>query len=246
MPPAGRFDGSDSAADQGADLRARSSATRHRCRDPAYVGLGGRSRRRPGRPQSSSCPRASTERPTTSSQNPSSRFAQPRLSRAAVTRGDAMKALGIDPGLSGALAIVEFIGGIPVLVDTIDMPSTGTGAKARVDIIAAASWIAKHAPSTAYVERAQAFPGQGASSGFSYGRSVGAIEAVVALCQIPMTLVDASAWKRRLHLPGKDKEAARQRALQLFPSQHALLALKKWHGRAEAALLVIASLERAQ
>jgi crossover junction endodeoxyribonuclease RuvC len=157
-----------------------------------------------------------------------------------------MKALGIDPGLSGALAIVEFIGGIPVLVDTIDMPSTGTGAKARVDIIAAASWIAKHAPSTAYVERAQAFPGQGASSGFSYGRSVGAIEAVVALCQIPMTLVDASAWKRRLHLPGKDKEAARQRALQLFPSQHALLALKKWHGRAEAALLVIASLERAQ
>jgi hypothetical protein len=91
-----------------------------------------------------------------------------------------MKALGIDPGLSGALAIVEFIGGIPVLVDTIDMPSTGTGAKARVDIIAAASWIAK------------------------------------------------------------------QRALQLFPSQHALFALKKWHGRAEAALLVIASRERAQ
>jgi hypothetical protein len=86
-----------------------------------------------------------------------------------------MKALGVDPGLSGALAIVEFIGGIPVLVDTIDMPSTGTGAKARVDIIAAASWIAKHAPSTAYVERAQAFPGQGASSGFSHGRSVGAI-----------------------------------------------------------------------
>ena len=54
-----------------------------------------------------------------------------------------MKALGVDPGLSGALAIVEFIGGIPVLVDTIDVPSTGTGAKARVDIIAAASWIFK-------------------------------------------------------------------------------------------------------
>jgi hypothetical protein len=31
-----------------------------------------------------------------------------------------------------------------------------------------------------------------------------------------MTLVDASVWKRRLHLPGKDKEAARQRALQLL------------------------------
>ena len=32
------------------------------------------------------------------------------------------------------------------------------------------------------------------------------------------------------------------RALELFPSQHALLARKKDHGRAEAALLVVASL----
>ena len=151
--------------------------------------------------------------------------------------------LGVDPGLSGALAIVEVINGIPVLIDATDMPSTGTGAKARVDIIAAAEWIAKHSPSTAYVERAQAFPGQGASSGFSYGRAVGALEAIVALCSIPLILVEASLWKRKLHLPGKDKEAARQKALQLFPSQHALLARKKDHGRAEAALIAVASLE---
>jgi hypothetical protein len=156
-----------------------------------------------------------------------------------------MRVLGVDPGISGALAIVEAINGVPMLVDAIDMPSSGTGAKARVDIIAAAQWIAKHAPSTAYVERAQAFPGQGASSGFSYGRATGSIETVVALCSIPMTIIEASGWKRRLHLPGKDKEAARQRALQLFPSQHALLARKRDHGRAEAALLVVASLERA-
>jgi hypothetical protein len=75
--------------------------------------------------------------------------------------------LGIDPGLSGALAVVETINGLPVLVDAIDMPATGSGAKARVDVLAAAEWIAKHAPSMAFVERAQAYPGQGASSGFS-------------------------------------------------------------------------------
>ena len=153
--------------------------------------------------------------------------------------------LGVDCGLSGALAVVETINGVPALIDAIDMPVTGTGAKARVDIIAAAEWIAKHAASMAYVERAQAFPGQGASSGFIYGRAVGAVEAVVAMCSVPMVLVEASGWKRRLHLPGKDKEAARQRALQLFPSQHALLARKKDHGRAEAALIVVANLERA-
>ena len=150
--------------------------------------------------------------------------------------------LGIDPGISGALAIIEMVNGVPALVDAVDMPAVGSGAKARVDILAAAQWIAKHAPSTGYNERGQAFPGQGASSGFSYGRAVGAIEATVTLCRIPMILVEASVWKRRLNLPGKDKEAARQRALQLFPSQHALLARKKDHGRAEAALPVVASL----
>jgi hypothetical protein len=117
-----------------------------------------------------------------------------------------VKILGVDPGLSGALAIVETINGVPVLVDAIDMPATGSGAKARVDIIAAASWIAKHAPSMAYVERAQAFPGQGASSGFSYGRAVGSIEATIALCQIPMILVEASVWKRRLHLRARTRK----------------------------------------
>ena len=49
--------------------------------------------------------------------------------------------------------------------------------------------------------------------------------------------------KRQLRLPGKDKEAARQRALQLFPRQHALLARRKDHGRAEAALIVVSHLD---
>jgi hypothetical protein len=31
----------------------------------------------------------------------------------------------------------------------------------------------------------------------------------------------------------------RQRALQLFPAQHALLALKRWHGRAQSALIAL-------
>ena len=152
--------------------------------------------------------------------------------------------LGVDPGLSGALAIIEMINGLPMLVDVIDMPATGTGAKARVDILAVATWIKEHAPVDRLRRARASVAGQGASSGFSYGRAVGAIEAVVALCSVPLILVEASAWKRRLHLPGKDKEAARQQALQLFPPQHALLARKKDHGRAEAALIG-RSLERA-
>jgi crossover junction endodeoxyribonuclease RuvC len=50
-------------------------------------------------------------------------------------------------------------------------------------------------------------------------------------------LVEATAWKKFHSLRGKDKELSRQRALMLFPSAHALLARKKDHGKAEAALI---------
>jgi hypothetical protein len=82
-------------------------------------------------------------------------------------------------------------------------------------------------------------PRQGSSSGFKYWRAVGALEAAIVLCGIPMTIVEPSAWKRAHHLHGKDKEGSRQRALQLFPQAHALLALKKWHGRGESALIAL-------
>jgi hypothetical protein len=53
--------------------------------------------------------------------------------------------------------------------------------------------------------------------------------------------VEPSVWKRRHKLRGKDKEGARQLAAQLFPSAHHLLARKKDHGRAEAALIALSA-----
>jgi len=152
-----------------------------------------------------------------------------------------VKVLGIDPGVRGGLAIVEINdGAAPQLVDAIDIPVAGVGAKERVDVLAIRTWIIAHRPQHALIERAQAMPKQGASSGFKYGRAVGAIEAVLACCEIPMTVVEPSAWKKAHHLRGGDKESGRQRALQLFPAAHApLLARKRDHGRAEAALVAL-------
>jgi crossover junction endodeoxyribonuclease RuvC len=127
----------------------------------------------------------------------------------------------------------------PWLVDAIDIPVTGVGAKERVDVLAIRTWIIAHAPQHAIIERAQAMPKQGASSGFKYGRAVGALEAVLACCEIPMTIVEPSMWKKAHHLRGGDKEAGRQRALQLFPAAHAMFARRKDHGRAEAALIAL-------
>ena len=149
------------------------------------------------------------------------------------------RVLGVDPGITGGLAIVETIDVSIVVVDAIDIPTIGTGAKERVDVLAIRTWIEQHRPACAFIERAQAMPKQGASSGFKYGRATGSIEAAIALSGIPVEIIESSTWKRALRLPGKDKEAARQRALELFPAAHALLARKRDHNRAEAALIAL-------
>jgi len=151
-----------------------------------------------------------------------------------------MKAVGFDPGVHGGLAIVvQNADGVTKLVDAIDIPTIGTGAKERADVIAVQAWLARHGPQIAFIERAQAMPRQGASSGFKYGRATGALEATIALTAIPLELVEPSKWKKFFNLPGKDKEAARQRAIAMFPNYHGLLARKRDHGRAESALIAV-------
>ena len=124
-------------------------------------------------------------------------------------------------------------------VDAIDIPVTGTKAKERVDVAALRNWIETHHPHHALIERAQVMPKQGASSGFKYGRAVGAIEATVAGCGIPLTILEPRIWKQFHCLRGDNKELSRQRALQLFPNAHTLFTHKKDHGRAEAALIAL-------
>jgi Holliday junction resolvasome RuvABC endonuclease subunit len=152
-----------------------------------------------------------------------------------------VRILGIDPGMRGGLAIVEVNSGAAArLVDAIDIPVTGVAAKERVDVLALRDWVLVHRPNYAVIERAQAMPKQGSSSGFKYGRAVGSLEAAITCCEIPLTIVEPTAWKKFHQLRGSDKEASRQRALQLFPAAHAIFQRRKDHGRAEAALIATA------
>ncbi len=151
-----------------------------------------------------------------------------------------MIVLGVDPGIHGGLAIVDVDSdGGAKLIEAIDIPIHGVAAKERVDVAAILAFIVRHQPSHAYIERAQAMPKQGASSGFKYGRAVGAIEAAITCSDVPLTIIEPTTWKKFHQLRGGDKESGRQRALQLFPAAHAMLARKKDHGRAEAALIAL-------
>ena len=70
-----------------------------------------------------------------------------------------MKILGVDPGIHGGLAIVEINNGAaPQLIDVVDIPVAGVGAKERIDTIAIREWVMHHRPQHALIERAQAMP----------------------------------------------------------------------------------------
>lgn len=158
-----------------------------------------------------------------------------------------MIVLGIDPGLSGGLAIVAGAPGRLRLIEVIDIPTHGEGAKRRVHVAAALDFIQRHNPDRAFIERAQAMPDQGSSSGFIYGRAVGALEACAEGLGIRLDVIESSAWKKAHGLFGRDahgekltttqvKENSRQRAIQIFPSARGL-DRKKDHNRGEAALI---------
>lgn len=151
-----------------------------------------------------------------------------------------MRVLGIDPGLSGGLAIVKAGPHSNSLIGAIDIPVAGEDAKKRIDVSVIVRWLQEYEPDVAYIERAQAMPDQGASSGFHYGRAVGYLEATCLAMFIPLHIIEVRAWKKLFQLPGKlngGAEMARQRVIQMFPDKAHLFARKKDHGRAEAALI---------
>lgn len=138
--------------------------------------------------------------------------------------------MGIDPGVSGALAYLStatrqgFAQDLPVIGGDLS-------AGQLFEIVR------KVNPDVCVVERVNAFPGQGVSSVWRFGRAYGAILAVLACSSIRTELVTPTVWKKAMGLPGKDKEQARELALRLFPDLGQTLARKKDHGRAEALLI---------
>jgi len=128
-----------------------------------------------------------------------------------------MLKIGIDPGLSGAIVIME--SNSPI--EWQRMPTMKTGSANRVNAPALAAMIKPYLyldkPLHAYVELVSSMPGQGVASMFSFGHSAGVIQGVVGAFEIPVTMVTPSQWKKRAGLTGQDKDASRTLAIQMFP-----------------------------
>ena len=79
-------------------------------------------------------------------------------------------------------------------------------------------------------------PGQGVTSMFTFGRSVGAIDGCLAALCVPVEYVSPAKWKRFFGL-SKDKGLSRRAAIERWPSLAEMLARVSDDGRAEAALI---------
>lgn len=149
-----------------------------------------------------------------------------------------MLVVGVDPGLSGAIA---FLHG-DQLLNVCDLPVVdvqhGKGSRKELSpallhdmLIHTDIRIGK-----AVVEHVGASPQMGTTSAFRFGENFGAIMAVLACCGIRTELVRPQAWKKALGL-GPDKSLSRAMAIRLWPMQSDYFSRVKDDGRAEAALI---------
>ena len=144
-----------------------------------------------------------------------------------------MRTLGIDPGASGALVLLE--DGQPI--EWTAMPTLKIGTATRVNAPALADWIASTCCTHVYVEQVHAMPGQGVTSMFNFGHSCGTVMGVLGAMNLPHTMVTPQAWKKAAGLIGTDKDAARARAIQLWPKWRELDKKGKGQALADAALI---------
>ena len=144
--------------------------------------------------------------------------------------------IGIDVGLNGAIAMMQG----ETLTGVVDMPTVTLDrngkAKRQISIPELVEIIKTFKPDEAYCERVFAMSGQGVTSVFSFGRSLGAIEGVLAARSIKTTLVTPQTWQKAMGVSG-GKDGARARAMEVFPWNVDLFKRVKDDGRADAALI---------
>jgi len=146
--------------------------------------------------------------------------------------------IGIDPGISGAIAVFDWY--TKKLVEIIDMPTleveSGKTKKRHISAVSLANYLVGFTDTHIVIEKVGAMPGQGVTSMFNFGRSAGIIEGVVAALEMPNTYVAPATWTKAVgRAAGKD--ASRMRAMELFPSKADLFKRAKDDGRADAALI---------
>ena len=131
-----------------------------------------------------------------------------------------MRIIGIDPGLSGGIAILDN----SKVIELFDMPVMPDGKKNKRQLNSALlvklikDNIKNLEDTVMVVEQVNAMPGQGVTSMFNFGQTFGAIKGICAALGLPIFFVRPAKWKKHFELINSSKDSSRTKAIEMYPS----------------------------
>ena len=148
---------------------------------------------------------------------------------------------GIDPGVSGAISVIEN----KKIIDIFDMPTMIDGEKNKKQVNGSQvtniikEKLNNNKEIIVVVEHVNAMPGQGVTSMFNFGQSFGVIKGVCAALSIPIYFVRPTKWKKYFNLIKTNKDASRTKVIEAYPEISAKLSRKKDSNKADAILIAM-------
>ena len=149
--------------------------------------------------------------------------------------------IGIDPGINGAISIIEN----KKILEVYDTPTMIDGKKNKRQINSAQvtniikERLNKDKEVVVVVEQVHAMPGQGVTSMFNFGQSFGVIKGICAALSLPIFFVRPSKWKKYFNLIKTNKDASRTKVIEAYPEISSKLHRKKDSNRADAILIAL-------
>ena len=150
-----------------------------------------------------------------------------------------MRVIGIDPGLSGAIAILEE----KKVIGVFEMPVMAEGKKNKRQLNSAQlvniiqDNLNNKEEAIIVVEQVNAMPGQGVTSMFNFGQTFGAIKGVCAALKLPIFFVRPSKWKKHFELIKASKDSSRTKTIEMYPHLSNQLSKKKDVNKSDAILI---------
>ena len=149
--------------------------------------------------------------------------------------------IGVDPGISGAISIIEN----KKILEVYDTPTMIEGKKNKRQINSAQvtniikERLNKEKEVVVVVEQVNAMPGQGVTSMFNFGQSFGVIKGICAALSLPIYFVRPTKWKKHFNLIKTNKDASRTKVIEAYPEISNKLHRKKDSNRADAILIAL-------
>ena len=146
---------------------------------------------------------------------------------------------GIDPGVSGAISVLEN----KKVIEIFEMPTMIDGKKNKKQVNGAQvaniikERLNENKEVIIVVEHVNAMPGQGVTSMFNFGQSFGVIKGISSALGLPIYFVRPTKWKKYFNLIKTNKDASRTKVIEIYPEISSKISRKKDSNKADAILI---------